>query len=240
MASPGRYKQPKLTEMGTDVQEVVARWLFQEEHVHTTTNQDLFCMSKGSVGVWVFEEARVELLNTKNWLDSSFTTTCSVPSALRIFGRVGPAWQAAYKSWLARESARVTETFWECAVLASVALCRRGGYLHPMPWMTALRHKLVFEGDAMAFPEQSTEPTMVYYVLRPVVSVVFVRHGNGDQHALTARVTKGVESGAWRGAVVAPEGWQAWSGPEGLQLKRAFAAWEAACTADLGEWVRGQ
>jgi len=233
--------------MGTDVQEVVARWLFQEEHVQTTTNQDLFCASKGSVGVWFFEEARVELINTvwgdgskKNWLDASFTTTCSVPSALRIFGRVGPAWQAAYKSWLARESARVTEAFWEFAVSAGVGLCRRSAYRHPMPWMTGLQHKLVFKGDAQVFPDESKEPTLVYHVLRPVVSVVFVRHGNGDQHALTARVTKGVESGAWRGTVVAPEGWHAWSGPEGLQLKRAFEAWEAEYTADLGAWVRGQ
>ena len=232
MASPGRYKQPKLTEMGTDVQEVVARWLFQEEHVQTTTSEDTFRMSTGSVGVWFFEEARVELVNTvwadgsqKNWLDSSFTTTCSVPSALRIFGRVGPAWQAAYKAWLARESARVTEAFWEFAVPAGVGLCRRSAYRHPTPWMTGLQHKLVFKGDA---------------VTRPVVSVVFVRNGNGDEHALTARVTKGVESGAWRGAVVAPEGWHAWSGPEGLQLKRGFEAWEAAYTADLGAWVRGQ
>ena len=54
MASPGRYKQPKLTEMGTDVQEVVARWLFQEEHVQTTTSEDTFRMSTGSVGVWFF------------------------------------------------------------------------------------------------------------------------------------------------------------------------------------------
>jgi hypothetical protein len=197
------------TELGTDVQEVVARWLFNAEHVQTTTSQDVHCVSKGSVGVWFFEEARVELVKTvwadgskKNWLDRSFTTTCSVPSALRVFARVGPAWQAAYKAWLATEKQRVTEAFWEFAVSAGVGLCRLSAYPQPVPpWMTGLMHRLVFEGDhASPFRDK---PTQRFSVLRPVVSVVFVRHGNGEQHALTARVTKRRESGAANHAVCA-------------------------------------
>jgi len=107
------------TEMGENVQEVVSRWLFEEEHVHTQTSQDLFCVSIGSLGLWNHDETRVYVVEQKNWLDKRFTTRCSVPSALRMFARVTKLWQAAYKKWLAKERERVTESFWESAVWRS-------------------------------------------------------------------------------------------------------------------------
>jgi len=178
------------TEMGENVQEVVPRWLFEEEHVHTQTSQDLFCVSIGSLGLWNHDEARVYVVEQKNWLDKRFTTRCSVPSALRMFARVTKLWQAAYKKWMAKERERVTESFWESAVSASLGLCRRTAYEQYPPSSTGLGHRLVFEGDR-ASPSRDKGTTQLYYILRPVVSVVFVRHGIGKQHPLAVQVTKG-------------------------------------------------
>jgi len=178
------------TEMGENVQEVVSRWLFEEEDVHTQTSQDLFCASSGSLGLWNHDEARVYVVEQKNWLDKRFTTRCSVPSALRMFARVTKLWQATYKKWMAKERERVTESFWESAVSAGLGLCRRTAYEQYPPSSTGLGHRLVFEGDR-ASPSRDKGTTQLYYILRPVVSVVFVRHGIGKQHPLAVQVTKG-------------------------------------------------
>ena len=93
-------------EMGEDVQEVVARWVFGGEMERVSLR-----------GTWVeFVE------------DSAWRTECLVGAGMQACGLLGRVWQAEFQKWKKTQVERATETMWRRSVEEAVDMCGRHRY----------------------------------------------------------------------------------------------------------------